>query len=477
MSQSAPLLLLHFISSDSLSRRSDTAPRYAFAPPLKYAEDPRSEDPFAPSPEARRRPAIRRPSIAGRRGPGRRPTARGQTAARRHRRPPPAAMSPRRPGPWAPGARILALALLCLLRPVPVASPTLTKLDRVRQQPAASLTGKCPPGSYLSEYTGACIECTEGEDFTSHHNSFYSCRPCSHCPPDKVETAPCTRTKDTQCQCKNGTYEDKDSPEFCLPCSHRCPDGKVKAKACGPWNDLECVDQRSGIPWWIIFLICISVLIVLALIGLYCCKRYNLGSGVATKITRRGWFWRSQTTGDTEALDNAHNQAINNRDSLSSEQEQEELVQPTEEAQHLLGRAGPDGSPMTRKLLVPANNENPIETLRESFLVFSEFVPLRRQKRFMKLVGLTENDIYIAQNQESHPRDALYEMLNIWLYINGKAASVNTLLKSLEDMKEMHVKEMIEERLLRSGKYVYEGGEAGSAVSSENDDLRRPEVS
>lgn len=26
----------------------------------------------------------------------------------------------------------------------------------------------------------------------------------------------------------------------------RCPDGKVKAKACGPLNDLECVDQKSG---------------------------------------------------------------------------------------------------------------------------------------------------------------------------------------------------------------------------------------
>lgn len=85
----------------------------------------------------------------------------------------------------------------------------------------------------------------------------------------------------------------------------RCPDGKVKAKDCGPWNDLECVDQQSGtqaygeapvpgepvtssleaptapslssgISWWIIFLICIAVLLLMV-IGLCFCKKYNLG--------------------------------------------------------------------------------------------------------------------------------------------------------------------------------------------------------
>lgn len=54
----------------------------------------------------------------------------------------------------------------------------------------------------------------------------------------------------------------------------------------------------------------------------------------------KGWFCFSRTPEDPAALDNAHNLAISNRDSLSSEQEQEEpagvLVQPAGETQHLL---------------------------------------------------------------------------------------------------------------------------------------------
>ncbi|XP_028016212.2 tumor necrosis factor receptor superfamily member 10B isoform X2 [Eptesicus fuscus] len=368
-----------------------------------------------------------------------------------------------RPRPWAP--RTLILVLSCLLVLVPVASATVIEPDRVLQQPAASLPGKCPKGSYLSEHSRTCIECTEGVDYNSHPNSLSSCRPCSKCPPDKVETARCTRTRDTQCRCKNGTYQDKDSPEFCLPCSPRCPDGKVKAKACGPSNDLECVDQQSGIPWWGILLICILVFLVL---GVCCCRSCNLrGSGAATKSRSRGWFCFSRTPEDPEALDNAHNLAISNRDSLSSEQEQEELalVQPAGEAQHLLGRASADGSQMRRKLLVPANNENPLETLRECFYEFSKSVPFPRWEPFMRSVGLTDNDIFIAKAQALDPGDGLYQMLTSWLNTKGKAASVNTLLEGLEKLGERHAKERIEDHLVRSGKYVYEGGEAGPAVS------------
>lgn len=367
--------------------------------------------------------------------------------------------------PCAPSALILVLLSLPVL--VPVTSSTITEPDRVHLQLAASLTEKkCPPGSYLFEHSGACIACTEKEGFTSHHNSFSSCQPCSKCSEDKVETAPCTRTRDTQCQCKNGTYQDKDSPEYCLVCSHRCPDGKVKAKACGPLNDLECVDQKSGISWWWI----LGLGILVPSICVYYHKSCNLpGFGAATKSRSRGWFCCSRTPGEPEALDNARNLTISNRDSLSSEQEQEELagvrVQSTGEAQHLLGQAGTDGSQMRRKLLVPANNENPIETLRECFYDFSRLVPFTRWDPFMRLVGLTENDISMAKAQALDLRDGLYQMLTTWLNIKGKAASVNTLLDSLEKLGERHAKEMIQDHLVTSGKYVYEEGEAGSAAS------------
>ncbi|XP_036170605.1 tumor necrosis factor receptor superfamily member 10B isoform X4 [Myotis myotis] len=406
------------------------------------------------------------------------------------------------PRPWAPRTLILFLVL------IPVASCPITEPDRIHQQPAApqglhaSLPEECPPGFYLSEQSGECTPCTEKQSFTRHPNRLSSCHPCSNCPAGKVQIAPCTRTSDTQCQCKKGTYQDKDSPEYCQPCSPRCPDGKVKVRDCGPSNDIECVDQKSGIqdhgeapvpgepvttsleastapslssgtPWWVIVLACIFGLGGLALLGTFlyqCYRSRNLPcSGAATKSGSRGWFGGLRTPGEAEALDNARNLARSDRDSLSSEQEQEELAgglaQPTGEAQLLLGPTGTDGSQMRRKLLVPANNENPIETLRECFYEFSRIVPFTRWEPFMRLVGLPENDICIAKAQVSNQRDALYLMLTTWINIKGKAASVNTLLDSLDTLGETKAKEEMQDYLLASGKYVYEVGEAGSAVS------------
>ncbi|XP_005864648.1 PREDICTED: tumor necrosis factor receptor superfamily member 10B isoform X2 [Myotis brandtii] len=374
---------------------------------------------------------------------------------------------------------------------IPVASRPITEPDRIHQQLAApqglhaSLTAKeCPPGFYLSERSGVCTPCTEKEGFTRSRNRLPSCHPCSNCPAGKVQIAACTRTSDTQCQCENGTYQDKDSPEYCLRCDTRCPNGKVKARDCGPNNNLECVDQKSGTPWWVTLLACIFGLGVLALLGtfVYWYRSHNLtGSGAATKSRSRvsgflqdlwhqvGWFGCLRAPVEAEALDNVRNLAKSDRDSLSSEQEQEELagglVHPAGEAQLLLGPTGTDGSQMRRKLLVPANNENPIETLREFFYDFSRIVPFTRWEPFMRLVGLKENDIFMAKAQALDPRDALYHMLTIWLNTKGKAASVNTLLDSLDKLGETKAKEEMQDFLLESRKYVYEVGEAGSAVS------------
>lgn len=78
----------------------------------------------------------------------------------------------------------------------------------------------------------------------------------------------------------------------------RCPNGKVKARDCGSYNDLECVDQESGIqahgeasvpgepvttsleaptapslssgtPWWVIVLGVFALLVTFV----YCCYR------------------------------------------------------------------------------------------------------------------------------------------------------------------------------------------------------------
>uniref|UniRef100_A0A671EIS5 TNFR-Cys domain-containing protein n=1 Tax=Rhinolophus ferrumequinum TaxID=59479 RepID=A0A671EIS5_RHIFE len=132
---------------------------------------------------------------------------------------------------------------------VPTASAVTTGQDRVHQQRAAPQEWKhmwCPPGFYLSEFSGDCAPCTRGMDFTSHSNNLSSCQVCSSCRPDEEEISSCTPTKDSECRCKSGTFLEENSPELCQRCSTRCPDGMVEAEPCTSWSDLQCVKQESG---------------------------------------------------------------------------------------------------------------------------------------------------------------------------------------------------------------------------------------
>lgn len=103
--------------------------------------------------------------------------------------------------------------------------------------------------------------------------------------------------------------------------------------------------------------------------------------------------------------------------------------------------------------------------LRLFFDYFTNIVPFASWNPLMRLLGLNDNDIYVARAQVWNPRDALYEMLVTWLSHKGRAASVNTLLDALETLGERHAKELIQDHLVGSGKYVYEEGGAGSAPS------------
>ncbi|XP_023378363.1 tumor necrosis factor receptor superfamily member 10B-like isoform X2 [Pteropus vampyrus] len=168
-------------------------------------------------------------------GPGALPDRTGQrghsalasSGARAGRAPVPGPAPGAGPQLWGPRALISVVsAVFALLLAVLSASATTTGQDRVHQQLTAppecrwSLPGKCcPPGFYLAKYTGDCMSCTDGVDFTNHRNNNSTCRRCSRCNPGEVQTRSCTRIQDTECQCKPGTYRERNSPELCRPCS------------------------------------------------------------------------------------------------------------------------------------------------------------------------------------------------------------------------------------------------------------------
>nr|XP_030734879.1 tumor necrosis factor receptor superfamily member 10A-like isoform X4 [Globicephala melas] len=320
---------------------------------------------------------------------------------------------------------------------------------------------------------------------------------------EEEEKSPCTSTKDTECQCKPGTFRREDAPEFCYKCRTRCPDGMVVATPCSPFSDLTCVDRKSGtqasgeapvpgetvtmhprLPTTpssssdtsqpvIIFVAVIAGCFLPGIVYVFwrCCIQ---GRGVDPKCMDRVLFWRSHPLRGSGALDNAHNNMLINRDSLIElvpEQEAEEQVRPTDataqsqgEAKRLLEPGEAEASHM-RRLLVPANGADPTKSLKLFFDYFATIVPCDSWDLLMRQLGLTQNEILLVREGVRVPRDALYAMLETWVSNKGREASVNTLLDALEKLGQRLAKETIQDHLLDSGEYVYEDGEAGSAVS------------
>ncbi|XP_031298070.1 tumor necrosis factor receptor superfamily member 10A isoform X2 [Camelus dromedarius] len=384
------------------------------------------------------------------------------------------------------GPRALIFVVLGIVLSAAAASAMPTGQDRVHQQLAApqgwrrSFWELCPPGYHVSADGNSCTPCANGVEFTTHWNVLPSCLPCTTCKSGEEESTPCTTTKDTQCQCRAGTFHGEDSPEFCQKCSTGCPDGMIVAKRCTPWSDLQCVDQKLGNSQLVpgIETAFALLVLVLVLMAAYCFRKFiPQGCGVDPKCMEKVFFWRSHPPRGPEPLDNARNNMLINRESLStvvSEQETEDqeqanltcvMVQSPGEAERLLEAAGAKESQMRRRMLVPANDVDSIEGLRMFFDYFATVVPYDSWDALMRQMGLTQNEILMARGKAWAPRDALYQMLEAWLSSKGREASINTLLDALETLGQRCAKEKIQNCLVGSGKFVYEVGEAGSAVS------------
>ncbi|XP_049567630.1 tumor necrosis factor receptor superfamily member 10B isoform X1 [Orcinus orca] len=422
------------------------------------------------------------------------------------------------PSPRPPfrGPRALIFVLSGVLLSIAAASAMPIRQEKFHQQLASpqgwkhSLSEKlCLPGFHMEEASGDCAPCTDKVDYTNYSNTLSSCLLCKTCKSGEEEKSPCTSTKDTECQCKPGTFRREDAPEFCYKCRTRCPDGMVVSTPCSPFSDLTCVDRKSGtqasgealVPGETVTMrprlpttpssssdtsqlvitvvavitpVCLLLLVPIAYVFWRFCIQ---GHGVDPKCMDRVFFCCSCPPRGPGALDNAHNNMLINRDLLSilvpkkdlEDQEQDKLtgvmVQSPVEAKHLLEPTEDEASHTRRRLLVPANGADPTESLRLFFDYFATAVSPNSWDSLMRQLGLTRNEILLAREGVRVPRDALYEMLETWVSNKGRAASVNTLLDALETLGERLAKETIRDHLLGSGKYVYEDGEAGSAVS------------
>ncbi|XP_017745500.1 PREDICTED: tumor necrosis factor receptor superfamily member 10B isoform X2 [Rhinopithecus bieti] len=399
----------------------------------------------------------------------------------------------RGPGPReAPGARpglgilktlVLVVVAAAVLMSVSADCALITRQSLVphrraapQQKRSSPTEGLCPPGHHISEDSRDCISCKYGQDYSSHWNDFLFCLRCTKCDSGEVEVNSCTTTRNTVCQCKEGTFREEDSPEICRKCRTGCPRGMVKDKDCTPWSDIECVHNESGI------IIGVTVSVVIMVVAVIVWKTslwkkvlpYLKGvcSGGGGDPGRMDSSSRSPQRPGAE--DNALNEIVSILQPTQVPEQEMEIQEPAEqtdvntlspgESERLLERAEAEG-PQRRGLLVPVNENDPTETLRQCFDDFAVIVPFDSWEPLVRQLGLTDNEIKVAKAEAASSRDTLYAMLIKWVNKTGRSASVNTLLDALEMLGERLAKQKIQDRLLSSRKFMYLEDNADSAMS------------
>ncbi|XP_034353031.1 tumor necrosis factor receptor superfamily member 10B-like [Arvicanthis niloticus] len=319
--------------------------------------------------------------------------------------------------------------------------------QRLEQSPSEGL---CPAGYYLPEENGLCKPCKAGIDYTSFPNSLTSCLLCSVCKKDKVVKHRCTITRNTDCQCKPGTFEDKDSTEICQMCSN-CTDGEDEVTPCTPETNRICVSQNTrtsqhnlgleiGLP--------VTVLVLLIVVALFAWKT-------------GAWRWVSPFM---KRAYPGHEQDPESMDTMCSSLLDPQTLRKTNDSHHNTKPDKTRSSPTGRKLLVPANGNDPDAALKLIFDYCSNEVPYNSWDRLVRQLGLTDNQIQVIRAETPVPREALYQMLLKWLHQTGLSASINHLLGALEAMGEKHAMEKIEHYAVKSRKFIYENITAQAGV-------------
>ncbi|KAG3294373.1 tumor necrosis factor receptor superfamily member 10A isoform X2 [Ictidomys tridecemlineatus] len=430
----------------------------------------------------------------------------------------PAAPRVRAPGPSraleaTPGLRVRTWTLVCVLWVLlePATGARAYSPDDLRKMELRLSEGWCPAGYYRTE-TGACEMCQEGVDYTNHSNNLSSCIPCSVCRNDKEQKGPCTTTRDAECQCKPGTFQDQNSPEFCRTCSDRCHGEMVEESPCVPWSDRKCVHKESGTkairespasaepvtangstPAYVhpssdgtvtyvllgVFLPVGAVVILLLCITWRFLRRNKIFTCIKNIFPSHGQDSQHMDTvsvpREREAQDNDHNEILastNSPSTLDSEQPRngQQLVTRVteefpEEETSLLRPAETERSPMRRRPLVPVEGTDTIKTIRQFFSCHQNVVPYKSWDKLMRVLDLTDNEILMIKDRIGNPEDCLYEMMVKWLNKMGHSASINTVLDALETIGERNAREKIEDYMVNSGKFIYQEDGADPARS------------
>ncbi|XP_068190722.1 tumor necrosis factor receptor superfamily, member a [Antennarius striatus] len=364
---------------------------------------------------------------------------------------------------------------------------------------------------------GTCLPCESGQTYTEHSNGMNHCLPCTHCRSDQVQTAFCTTTADTRCQCRQGTFCVPDEAcEVCKRCA-KCKSGEEEVKKCTPFSNTEC-RKRGPFPTKsspilptqsptsssdIVVPVCISLICLILIIFIALavwwfmikqqsceipCSKTPIESSEIVKIPI------GESCATAEERQNNQNAGLEGEESRPESRPLLQETQPgmtkasppLEDEDRGLGDSLPNTtsssqtslsalptaassgntphqSPSAFRLL-PADIDDPLrhrlvplqgseKSLKMSFDLFDEYLDVRIHNKFFRMIGVNDNHIRIAENGTAG--DKVYELLKNWMQRQGLKADINDLLHALLSMDQRRSAESIASAALQRGYYKH----------------------
>ncbi|XP_029921748.1 tumor necrosis factor receptor superfamily, member a [Myripristis murdjan] len=376
----------------------------------------------------------------------------------------------------------------------------------------------CQAGTFVQkacekdQEQGTCLPCEHGQTYTEHSNGMNRCLPCTHCRTDETETKPCTRTTDTKCQCKAGTFCVPDQAcEVCKRCA-KCKPGEEEVKKCTPFSNTVCrkhtvsptqaspapptpapsSPENIVVPLVIVpIILCVIGFVVFFLKRRPCdgpCSKSHCDSSEIVKIPidESGPTPEERQNNQNAGLEGEESrpesrpllqetQAGMSKASPPLEDEDrglgDSLPNTTSSSQTSLSAlptaassgSSPHQSPAAERVQ-PTGMDDPLQhrlvpllgsekSLRKSFDLFDEYLDVRIHNKFFRMIGVSDNHIRIAES--SPPGDKVYELLKNWMQREGLKADINNLLDALLSMDQRRSAESIASAALQKGYYKH----------------------
>ncbi|XP_075715002.1 tumor necrosis factor receptor superfamily member 10B-like isoform X2 [Rhinoderma darwinii] len=278
---------------------------------------------------------------------------------------------------------------------------------------------RCDPGRFVQKQCivqdteSICEPCDAGHTYSEHLTGLDYCLPCTVCRTDEEELSACSITKNTKCQCKKGTFcPPGNSCEICQKCTASCPPNEVIQTPCNSTSDVQCASPETASYALVAILVPVIILAVVCFLYFYCKKKCG-GNGSR-------WLPKILTV------------------SLKCDESPAE----DPEAPFL-----PQGTNLRFKDNIPENERN--EIANKTFNIFVDLIPAKGFERFMRELGLTDNEIDWAKEDNTGLYSKHYAMLSK-LHQNGNF-DVNIWLNKLHSIKMRKVAQDIAAKLIRDG--------------------------